>query len=106
VDKVSWQISRPTLRQDRITSAPVGEAPCLTESEVLRVAKIARRVEELRNRPQDIEWAIDPLLPEDANVVLLQARPETSWSRRPQIAGPAETDTFRSITAALMRHPT
>jgi pyruvate,water dikinase len=119
VDKVSWQVLARTISRkavqhmvlnDRVITAPVEEAysstPCLTDSEVIAVAKIARRVEKVRSRPQDIEWAIDPLQPENANVVLLQARPETIWSRRPQIAVPAEADTFRSIAESLRRHLT
>jgi pyruvate,water dikinase len=56
------------------------------------VARLAKEVERLHGCPQDIEWAIerpigpavdrDPAAP--ADVLLLQARAETVWSRRPR----------------------
>ncbi|HUG49830.1 MAG TPA: PEP/pyruvate-binding domain-containing protein, partial [Terrimesophilobacter sp.] len=33
--------------------------------------------------PQDIEWALDRDLPDGANLLLLQARPETVHSTKP-----------------------
>ena len=59
-------------------------APCLTDDEVCAVATMARRAEKHYGRPQDVEWAIDRNLPDGANVVLLQSRPETVWSNRPR----------------------
>jgi pyruvate,water dikinase len=32
--------------------------------------------------PQDVEWAIDRDLPAGENLVALQSRPETVWSRQ------------------------
>ena len=42
-------------------------------------------------RPQDIEWAVDWDLPEGENVILLQARPETFWSKKDAAQAAAAT---------------
>ena len=59
-----------------------GDAPCLTDDEILAVARLARAAEKHYGCPQDIEWAVDADLPDGENVVLLQARPETVWSKK------------------------
>ena len=46
------------------------------------VAAMARRAEKHYGRPQDVEWALDRDLPDGENVILLQARPETVWSKQ------------------------
>ena len=58
--------------------------PSLTDDEIKEVAVMAKRAERHYGTPQDIEWALDPHLPEGENVVLLQSRPETVWSRKPR----------------------
>ena len=52
--------------------------PCLTDQQVLALAKLGKEIERGQAAPQDIEFAV-----EDGNVVLLQRRPETVWSARP-----------------------
>jgi len=79
-------------------------APSLSDEEVRAVAALARRAEKHYGRPQDVEWAIDPALPADASVVLLQSRPETVWSRRKSAVAEASADTFSSIVHNLL-HP-
>jgi pyruvate,water dikinase len=56
--------------------------PSLTDQELLAVARLAKNAERYYGAPQDIEWAIDARLPAPDNVVLLQSRPETVWSRK------------------------
>jgi pyruvate,water dikinase len=51
---------------------------CLSEREVLEVAALGHQVEQAFGAPMDIEWAMDHA----RQVYLLQARPETVWSRR------------------------
>jgi rifampicin phosphotransferase len=51
-------------------------APALSDTQVRELAALARRVEQLRGRPQDIEWAM-----RDDRIYLLQARPITSLAR-------------------------
>jgi pyruvate,water dikinase len=54
---------------------------CLADEEVIELARLGKRMEAVMGRPQDIEWAIGPGAgPRD--LFLLQARPETIWSKR------------------------
>jgi phosphoenolpyruvate synthase/pyruvate phosphate dikinase len=57
---------------------------CLSDTEVLEVARLGKQVEQAFGHAQDIEWAIGPT-PGTATgreVFLLQTRPETIWSRQ------------------------
>ncbi|MEI9886132.1 MAG: PEP/pyruvate-binding domain-containing protein [Rhizomicrobium sp.] len=54
--------------------------PCLADAEIAALAQIGRRVERHYGRPQDIEWAI--ARGPQAEIFLLQSRPETVWSKR------------------------
>jgi pyruvate,water dikinase len=96
VDKVLGVISKRTVSRKRhayqlgdddhvhrVELTPdKAEAPSLTDSEIAAVAALARRAEKHYGRPQDVEWAVDSELPDGNNVVLLQARPETVWSKK------------------------
>ncbi len=57
-------------------------AQCLTDAQVLAVARLAKRLERQNKCPQDVEWAIDADLPEGENLLALQSRPETIWSQK------------------------
>jgi pyruvate,water dikinase len=57
---------------------------CLTDGQVISLARLGREIERRQGRPQDVEFAIDGDLPAGRDVVLLQRRPETVWSARPQ----------------------
>ena len=118
VDKVMGQITSRVISDkaiehvlddhnqvvEREVDAARRTAPCLTDDEVRAVAALARRAERHYGRPQDVEWAIDPQLPDSDNVVLLQSRPETVWSRRKREVAEASADTFSSIVHNLL-HP-
>ncbi|MCH9840751.1 MAG: phosphoenolpyruvate synthase, partial [Actinomycetia bacterium] len=55
--------------------------------------------------PQDIEWAVDADLPEGSNVVLLQSRPETVWSKKTRSTSQgaqSSGDFMASIVSTLM----
>ncbi len=54
----------------------------LTDEELMAVARLAKAAEKHYGTPQDVEWAIDADLRAGENVLLLQSRPETVWSRR------------------------
>ena len=56
------------------------EQPCLTDEEILRLAEIARGIEEHYGRGQDIEFSIDRDLPFPDCVFIVQSRAETVWS--------------------------
>jgi pyruvate,water dikinase len=66
------------------------------------VARLARQAERHYGCPQDVEWAVDADRPADQAVTLLQARPETVWSR--QAAKPLATvaDPVASIVTTLL----
>ena len=116
VDKVIGQITERTIsskarrararRRHGVVEVEVDEArrdvPCLSDAEICAVAVLARRAERHYGCPQDVEWAIDPLLPEGENVVLLQSRPETVWSRKKMAADASSADTFTSIVHNLL----
>jgi pyruvate, water dikinase len=48
-----------------------------------------------------VEWALDEALDD---VVLLQSRPETVWSRRPKAGGSCNADPIASMVHTLL-HP-
>ena len=117
VDKVMGAVTDRTISDktvehvldgDRVVERPVEEdrrsVQCVTDAEIQAVAALARRAERHYGCPQDVEWAIDPLRPEDDNVVLLQSRPETVWSRKKTEVGDVARDTFSSIVHNLL-HP-
>jgi pyruvate, water dikinase len=55
---------------------------CLSDEEVLELARLGKRLHEWHGRAQDVEWAIDQDVAFPESVFLLQCRPETVWSRR------------------------
>lgn len=55
---------------------------CLSDEQVVSLARLGKSLERLQKCPQDIEFAVDEDLPPGSEVVLLQCRPETIWSAR------------------------
>jgi pyruvate,water dikinase len=83
---------------------------CLDDDEVIELAGLAKRVEQALGTPQDIEWAVASPGPGQEGtearreVWLLQARPETVWSRRPrQAVGPPGTSVMDRMLGYLGR---
>jgi len=56
--------------------------PCLTDEEIVELARLGKRIHEHYGSPQDIEWAIDLDIPFPENTFIVQSRPETVWSQR------------------------
>jgi pyruvate,water dikinase len=116
VDKVLGEIVQRTISDkaveyrlgdgDRVERAPVDPdrrtAPSLTDDQVKAVARLARQAERHYRCPQDVEWALDGDLPADQAVTLLQARPETVWSRKPARPVATAADPMASIVATLV----
>jgi pyruvate, water dikinase len=116
VDKVLGEIVQRTISDkaveyrlgdgDRVERVPVDEArrtaPSLTDDQVKAVARLARRAERHYRRPQDVEWALDADLAPDQAVTLLQARPETVWSRKAATPVATAADPMASIVATLL----
>jgi pyruvate,water dikinase len=61
------------------------EKPCLTDEEIVKLAELAKGVEEYYGAPQDIEWAIDRNLSFPESVFIVQSRPETVWSPKKKV---------------------
>lgn len=118
IDKVLFEITKRKVSRkevefrlsdhDSVEKVPLdderGSAPCMTDGQLKAVAKLARTAEKHYGCPQDIEWAVDADLADGENVVLLQARPETVWSKKSP-AAPAPgvgVDTMSSIVSTLM----
>ncbi|HET9558900.1 MAG TPA: PEP/pyruvate-binding domain-containing protein, partial [Actinomycetota bacterium] len=115
VDKVTLELRSRTVgekafadRFDPAAGRVVREAvpdarrarPCQDDAEVLELAGLGTRIEQARGVAQDVEWAVGP----DRQLWLLQARPETVWSRRPrQAVGPPGTSAMDRMLAYLGR---
>jgi len=74
------------------------EQPCISDDEILRLAEMAKRIEQHYGKAQDIEWAIDRDIAFPGNLFIVQSRPETVWSQKlaeapmkAEIEKPAET---------------
>jgi pyruvate,water dikinase len=55
---------------------------CLTDAEVIEIAKMGIRIEAHYGAPQDIEWAIDKDLPFPENAFTTQSRPVTAAGKK------------------------
>jgi pyruvate,water dikinase len=115
VDKVMGTVTRRTISAktteyrlvdgDAVMAVPVEASrqsvPCLSDEEIGAVARLARRAEKHYRCPQDVEWALDGL---SGDVLLLQSRPETVWSRRARPAATCTADPITSMVQTLL-HP-
>jgi pyruvate,water dikinase len=77
----NWTVdaTRFTITERRLspTPPPDGEqGACLTDDEVVEIARIGKQIEKHFGKPQDIEWAIDRSLA-PGGIFILQSRPET-----------------------------
>ena len=73
----------------------------LASGEGLLSELLARRAEKHYRCPQDVEWAIDAV---SGDVLLLQSRPETVWSRRRPQGGTGIADPITSMVQTML-HP-
>jgi pyruvate,water dikinase len=114
VDKVLYEITSRKVSHKAVELRVEGDAvarvelsgeratgPCLTDAEIKAVARLARAAERHYGCPQDIEWALDSELESPDNVVLLQSRPETVWSRRERAPVATSTNVMDSIVSTL-----
>jgi pyruvate,water dikinase len=115
VDKVLGSITRRTVSakthayllcedgQVRLTelSPEQAAAPSLSDAQICAIASFARAAEKHYGCPQDVEWAVDADLPDSNNIVLLQARPETVWSKKTAVISTG-ADPVSSIVSTLI----
>jgi pyruvate,water dikinase len=112
VDKVSMKIierriSKKTVQYIRDpqtgktvhADVPVDkqEQPCVNDEEILKLAELAKRIEQHYGKPQDIEWAIDRDIPFPANIFMVQSRPETVWSAQQAQAQTREVGEAKNV---------
>jgi len=74
----------------------------LTDAQVIAVAKLAKALEKTMGCPQDVEWAFDADLPEGENLLALQSRPETVWSRKPPAARKTYATGIEGVLGSLL----
>ena len=55
---------------------------CITPQELTELCRIAKSIDVYYGKPYDIEFAIDWDLPFPENVIILQVRPESVWSKK------------------------
>ena len=55
---------------------------CITQKELTELCRIAKSIDAYYGKPYDIEFAIDGDLPFPENVIILQVRPESVWSKK------------------------
>ncbi|HEX6020422.1 MAG TPA: cytochrome P450 [Solirubrobacter sp.] len=86
VDKVMLDVVETHIADKHVELTPEGlrdveperrTAPSLTTEQVRAIAALAKRAEQHHGAPQDLEWAV-----ENGEVLLLQCRPETVWSKK------------------------
>jgi pyruvate,water dikinase len=74
-DPTTGKTIHSTIKGDR------AQEPCISDRELMLLVDLAHKIEKHYGKPMDIEWAIDPDLPSPAGIFLVQARPETVWSK-------------------------
>jgi len=99
VDKVMGEINERTISTKHIecvfdvakgetVEADVDEdmqcTCCLEDQEIRELVKVGKAIEAHYGGVMDIEWAIDQDFSFPENIFIVQARPETVWSRRQQ----------------------
>jgi len=55
---------------------------CLSDDEIINLARVGKTIERHFGQPQDIEWAFDKDIKPPDNLFILQSRQETIWSNK------------------------
>ncbi len=96
VDKVVMEINNRTISPKGIEYIVDGsgsvivadipperrDIPCLTDQEVLELAKGGKKIEQHYGEPHDIEWVIDKDLSLPDSIFFVHTRPETTWKEK------------------------
>ena len=90
-----------------IVQVPVPEekrcVPCLSRQEMLELARVGKLIEDYYGKAYDIEFGIDADMPFPENIVILQVRPESVWSKK-EVAAKTERkrDPMERIVGQLL----
>jgi len=109
------RISRKTIRfiRDPKTGETIHDnipedqqkLPSITDTEIVFLANLAKRIEKHYGKPMDIEWAIDQDLPFPENMRLVQARPETIFGTKATEGGvkmeEAKTEALKIVVRGI-----
>ncbi|MBN2033780.1 MAG: PEP/pyruvate-binding domain-containing protein [Deltaproteobacteria bacterium] len=60
--------------------------PCISDEEIVEIARVARAAEKTLNGPQDMEWAVDRDLPFPGSLFWLQTRPAKVAAKKKESA--------------------
>ena len=55
---------------------------CLSRQEMLELARVGKLIEDYYGKPYDIEFGIDADMDFPQNIIILQVRPESVWSKK------------------------
>jgi len=80
-------------------------APALSDEEAVELAKMAVKLEQHYGHALDIEFAVDADLPFPRNLFILQARPETVWSRKAERRKAAEVPAGTVVVKGIPASP-
>jgi pyruvate,water dikinase len=115
VDKIGLSVCERVAGDKRIeyrrgdAAVPVTEERwsqlCLDDEHVVALARLGKSLERLQKCPQDVEFAVDEDLPDGADVVLLQCRPETVWSSKKRVPAFDASGGVLSMVAASVGGP-
>lgn len=76
---------------------------CVTPEELKEICTVSKAIDKYYGKPYDIEFAIDADLPFPENVIILQVRPESVWSKKAEEARTEQKkDAMDRIVAQLI----
>jgi pyruvate,water dikinase len=89
-DVKNLHLKYPEIAELIVKHGVRADRQALNDDEVRLLAGLALKVESYFGKPMDVEWAIDADIPGPNNIFLVQARPETVWSKRKAVEKPRE----------------
>jgi pyruvate,water dikinase len=89
-DVKNLHLKYPEIAELIVKHGVRADRQALNDDEARVLAGLALKVESYFGKPMDVEWAIDADIPGPNNIFLVQARPETVWSKRKAVEKPRE----------------